>query len=232
MCGITGFIDLPAQKNRLLLQELVGRMAASLTHRGPDDSGVWVDETTGLALGHRRLAVIDLSPTGRQPMTDAQGRYVMVYNGEVYNFPTLKRELQQQGQIFHGTSDTEVMLAAIACWGLEAALQKFVGMFAFALWDRAEETLVLARDRLGEKPLYYGLKGRTFLFASELKALRRFPSFQAAVDRNALAFLLRHNYIAAPHSIYQGIYKLPAGTFLKLKLGSLRVGQLPPPVAY
>lgn len=232
MCGITGFIDLKAQNKGTLLQEIVSNMTSSLLHRGPDDFGTWVDEARGVALGHRRLAVLDLSPTGHQPMTDPQGRYVIVYNGEVYNFPTLKQELQQQGQIFRGTSDTEVILSAITSWGIKAALQKFIGMFAFALWDRAEQTLTLARDRMGEKPLYYGLQGQAFLFASELKALGRYPSFRPAVDRNALAMLLRHNYIAAPYSIYEGIYKLPAGSYLELKPASLQRGELPPPVLY
>jgi asparagine synthase (glutamine-hydrolysing) len=192
-------------------------MAEVLRHRGPDDGGVWTDPAVGLALAHRRLAILDLSPEGHQPMVSACGRWVLVFNGEIYNFQVLRAELEQLGQRpWRGHSDTEVMLAAFAQWGIEASLRRFVGMFAFALWDRRERTLTLARDRLGEKPLYYGWMGRRLLFGSELKALRAHPSFHGEIDRNALALLMRHSYIGAPHSIYQGIHKLPPGTFLTL----------------
>ena len=217
MCGIAGFLT---QRDAGRSPAIAGRMADAIVHRGPDDSGVWTDEAAGVALAHRRLAILDLSPQGRQPMRSHCGRYVIAFNGEVYNFAAIREALEQAGlaPVWHGHSDTEVMLAAIAAWGLEAALKKFVGMFAFALWDRETRTLSLARDRLGEKPLYYGWQGETFLFGSELKALRAHPAFRAEIDRDALALFLRHNAIPAPYSIYQGILKLPPGTFLQLRM--------------
>lgn len=216
MCGITGFIDLSSKRRSDELQTTVMRMANTLRHRGPDDVGAWVDAETCIALGHRRLSVVDLSPTGHQPMYSACGRYVIVFNGEIYNFKTLRKELEPHGHRFRGHSDTEVMLAAISQWGLEAAVKRFNGMFAFALWDKQEQRLHLARDRLGEKPLYYGWMRKTFLFGSELKALRAYPEFRGEINRDALALYLRYNYIPSPYSIYKGIYKLPAGTILTL----------------
>ncbi len=192
-------------------------MSTSLSHRGPEDEGVWVDPGTGIAFGHRRLSIIDLSPMGHQPMHSANGRYVITYNGEIYNFKALRQELEQLGETFRGHSDTEIMLAAIARWGVEASLKKFNGMFAFGLWDREEQVLYLSRDRAGEKPLYYGWAGKTLLFGSELKALQQHPDFRGDIDRGAIAVYLRHNYIPAPHSIYKGIYKLPTGTFLAIR---------------
>jgi asparagine synthase (glutamine-hydrolysing) len=191
-------------------------MADTLFHRGPDDAGTWIDKNAGIALGHRRLSIIDLSPEGHQPMTSHSGRYVMAYNGEIYNFRELRKELERDGVQWRGHSDTEVMLAAFEAWGVEGALQRFNGMFAFALWDRNEKALHLARDRLGEKPLYYGWVGKTFLFGSELKALKAHPAWRAEIDRNALAAYLRHNYVPAPYSIYTGIAKLPPGHRIKL----------------
>ena len=192
-------------------------MADAITHRGPDDSGVWVDGVAGVALAHRRLAILDLSPTGHQPMLSVSGRFVMVFNGEIYNHLELREELA--GQIWRGHSDTETLLAAFERWGFEATLKKCVGMFAIALWDRESRTLTLTRDRLGEKPLYYGWQGETFLFGSELKALRAHPAFGAEIDRDALALFLRHNAVPAPYSIYRDIHKLPPGTFLTLHAG-------------
>ncbi len=217
MCGIVGFLDTRQSKGHDELFVTVRRMATSLRHRGPEDEGVWVDPTCGIAFGHRRLSIIDLSPAGHQPMHSSCGRYVITFNGEIYNFKTLREELEALGQGFRGHSDTEVMLAAIAHWGVEAALKKFNGMFAFALWDRQEKTLYLSRDRAGEKPLYYGWAGGTLLFCSELKALHQHPDFRGEIDRGALAVYLRHNYIPAPHSIYKGIYKLPPGTLLTIR---------------
>jgi asparagine synthase (glutamine-hydrolysing) len=232
MCGITGFIDFQARRTPEELEALARAMAATLRHRGPDDSGVWVEARLGLALAHRRLSILDLSPLGRQPMVSPGGRYVITYNGEIYNFPALKKLLEKQGAEFRSTSDTEVLLAAIDCWGLEETLGQAIGMFAFALWDREERVLFLARDRLGEKPLYYGWQGHTFLFASELKALRGWPDFPGIIDRHALALFLRLNNVPAPYSIYQGIHKLPPGTFLKLAWQGLTPGETPGPLPY
>ncbi len=214
MCGLTGFLDLAAQTEYDALQTTVKRMIKTLGHRGPDDQGIWVDAETGLGLGHRRLAIVDLSAEGHQPMHSADGRYIISFNGEIYNFKVLRHTLEKQGHTFRGHSDTEVMLAAIGQWGLEAAIERFVGMFTFALWDRYERRLHLVRDRLGIKPLYYGLLGRTFLFGSELKALSVHPAFTGEIDRNALTLYLRHTYIPTPYSIYKNICKLPPGTIL------------------
>jgi asparagine synthase (glutamine-hydrolysing) len=193
-------------------------MANTLRHRGPDDAGIWVDAAVGIALGHRRLSILDLSPAGHQPMVSSNGRYVMVFNGEIYNYRQLRRELDQTriGSSFRGHSDTEVMLAAFEHWGVQQAICRMNGMFAFALWDQYERILYLGRDRLGEKPLYFGWMGKTFLFGSELKALRSHPDFAAQVNRDALALYMRHNCIPAPHSIYEGIFKLLPATILSV----------------
>lgn len=214
MCGITGFLDPTAQINSDSLQAIIARMTRTLRHRGPDDSGSWVDASAGFVLGHQRLAILDISPEGHQPMISANNRYVLVFNGEIYNFLALRQELQRLGHSFRGHSDTEVMLASFCQWGLKPAIQRFNGMFAFALWDRQEQTLHLGRDRLGEKPLYYGWLGQTLVFGSELKALAAHPKFQPEIDRDALTSFLRLKYIPAPYSIYKGIYKLPPGTTL------------------
>ncbi|MCL5779523.1 MAG: asparagine synthase (glutamine-hydrolyzing) [Firmicutes bacterium] len=220
MCGITGFISLTKDYSINDLRFVLSGMAGSLYHRGPDDGGIWEDESAGVGLGHRRLSIIDLSPDGRQPMVSRCGRYVIIYNGEVYNYRELRRELEQKGHIFRGHSDTEVILAAIAEWGLNKAVRRFIGMFAFATWDRGEKILYLVRDRLGIKPLYYGTAGHVFLFASELKALKKYPAFRNDINRNALALYLRFNYIPAPYTIYRGIYKLPPGSILTFRLGN------------
>ncbi|MDF5733667.1 MAG: asparagine synthase (glutamine-hydrolyzing), partial [Rhizonema sp. PD38] len=214
MCGIIGFWNLSLHLSTDQLQASVQRMSNTLLHRGPDDGGSWVDSDMGIALGHRRLAIVDLSPFGHQPMVSADDRYVIVFNGEVYNFLELQRQLESLGHKFRGHSDTEVMLASFSQWGLDEAIKRFNGMFAFALWDRQERVLHLGRDRLGEKPLYYGWIGQTFLFGSELKALKAHPNFQNEINRDALALFLRYNYVPAPYSIYKGIYKLPPGTVL------------------
>ncbi len=219
MCGIAGFIHSDRAITCGELESVARRMADTLRHRGPDDSGVWVDAAQGVALSHRRLAIIDLSPEGHQPMLSEDGRFVMVFNGEIYNFPQLREQLGKLGHRFRGTSDTEVMLAAFREWGVEPALDQFNGMFAFAVWDRREETLWLARDRLGEKPLYYGLVDRHFIFASELKALRVFPDFKADIDPEAVHLFFRFNYICAPYSIYRGINKLLPGSVLRWRRG-------------
>jgi asparagine synthase (glutamine-hydrolysing) len=194
----------------------VERMNGSLIHRGPDAGGVWLDAEEGIALGHRRLSILDLSADGSQPMRSRCRRYVISFNGEIYNYRILREELAAGGHTYRGKSDTEVMLAAISEWGVERALEKFNGMFAFALWDARRRQLHLARDRAGEKPLYYGLQRRVVIFGSELKALRAHPDFDAPIDRGALALYLRHGYIPAPYTIYKGIYKLPAGAIVTI----------------
>jgi asparagine synthase (glutamine-hydrolysing) len=210
MCGISGLIR-PGAAGSDLTTPLM-QMVEAQCHRGPDDSGVWSDAETGVGLGHDRLAIIDLSPTGHQPMASADGRYVITFNGEIYNYRELRERLAGLGHQFRGTSDTEVMLAAISQWGIRDGTERFNGMFAFAVWDRQERQLHLARDRFGEKPLYYGWMGTTFAFASELKAFRGLKGFDARLDRGALALFLRHSYIPAPYSIYASIAKLPPGT--------------------
>jgi len=219
MCGVAGFLDPSGDTVEEMKADAV-RMTGTLGHRGPDDEGVWVDANAGIALGHRRLAILDLSAHGHQPMSSEGGRYVVSFNGEIYNFRALRRELEGLRHRFRGHSDTEVMLAAIREWGLMPALERFNGMFAFALWDSDERTLYLARDRMGEKPMYYGWMGNAFLFGSELKALRAHPAFRGEVDRDALALSLRHNCIPAPWSIYRGIAKLLPGSVATLRASS------------
>lgn len=203
------------------LTDAVRRMSDALRHRGPDDAGAYADPEAGVALGHRRLSIVDLSPEGHQPMPSASGRYVIAFNGEIYNFPEVRAALESAGAApaWRGHSDTEVMLAAIERWGVRGALERFNGMFAFALWDRHERVLTLARDRVGEKPLYFGWVGDDFLFASEMKGLYAHPRWRGALDHGALAMYLRFSYVPAPFSVWQGIAKLPAGTFLTLPWG-------------
>ncbi|MFP5264499.1 MAG: asparagine synthase (glutamine-hydrolyzing) [Blastocatellia bacterium] len=222
MCGIAGFINLKNSDDAWV--EPLRLMTAALSHRGPDADGHWFDPESGVALGHRRLSIIDLSPQGHQPMCSASGRYELCFNGEIYNFAELRENLESSGHRFRGYSDTEVMLAAIEQYGVSASVKKFVGMFGFALWDRRERVMYLVRDRLGEKPLYYGWAGDVFLFGSELKALRAHPAWRGEIDRDAVALLMRHNYIPAPYSIYKGIYKLLPGTILTLPLAAIAAG--------
>jgi len=219
MCGITGFIDSKRQTDRFELESIVARMADTLAHRGPDDHGVWSDPAAGVALGHRRLSILDLSPAGHQPMMSPNRRFVISFNGEIYNCEQIREQLVKAdpGLRFRGHSDTEVILAAFEQWGVELALQQMNGMFAFALWDCYERVLFLARDRLGEKPLYYGSAGGVFLFGSELKAIREHPAFNAEIDRNSLVRYLQFNCVPAPYSIYNGIRKLLPGTILRYK---------------
>ena len=223
MCGIAGLIE-PKVAAPDALEAAARRMAAALQRRGPDDEGVWVEGQSGVALAHRRLSIIDLSPAGHQPMESADRRFVITFNGEIYNYEALRAELGA-GAGFRGHSDTEVLLGSVARFGLEGALQRANGMFALALYDRRERTIHLARDRLGQKPLYYGWAGSAFAFASELKALRALPGFAPEVDRAALAAYLRHGYVPAPHCIYRGVFKLLPGTILSQPLADL--GQRP-----
>lgn len=228
MCGIAGFYN-PDGFPTEWAENSVKKMAATIVHRGPDDSGEWADGVAGIALAHRRLSILDLSSAGHQPMISASGRYVIVFNGEIYNHMALRADLGNQP--WRGYSDTETLLFAIERWGLKSTLIKTVGMFAFALWDRQDRTLSIARDRIGEKPLYYGWQNNTFLFGSELKAFKQHPAFEGNINRNVLILFLRHGYIPAPHSIYSGIYKLLPGTFLRLSEKNHK-GTLSEPVAY
>lgn len=224
MCGLAGFFGgAPCEDGD---EFVLGRMGDTLIHRGPDDAGVWCDSEQRIGLAHRRLAVVDLSAAGHQPMVSASGRFVLAWNGEIYNHLELRGRLHA-APAWRGHSDTETLLAAVEAWGLEAALMQCAGMFALALWDRHARTLTLARDRVGEKPLYYGWQGRgnqrTLLFASEPQALKQHPRFAARVDRGALCLLLRHNYIPAPHAIYEGVAKLEPGTLLTVAAGQSNV---------
>jgi asparagine synthase (glutamine-hydrolysing) len=219
MCGIAGFFTPTGARPRDGLEERVTAMALAIEHRGPDDAGAWADSGSGIALGHRRLSIIDLSPAGHQPMVSAGGRYVVVFNGEIYNHALLRAELEKARDDWHwrGHSDTETLLAAFEQWGIESTLRRTVGMFALAVWDRTEKSLSLARDRFGEKPLYYGWVGGDFVFGSELKALRAYSQQPFTVSREALAQYLRFMYVPAPRSIYEGIYKLEPGCILNLQ---------------
>ena len=232
MCGLTGVFQ-PTGFAVSTCEGIVRKSAENLSHRGPDDGGTWVDGDAGIALGHRRLSILDLSPAGHQPMISASGRYVIAFNGEIYNHLEIRKELEvsKSPPAWRGRSDTETVLSGFDRWGIDSLLKKTVGMFAFALWDRQERMLTLARDRVGEKPLYYGWQGNTFLFGSELKALRAHPAFRADIDRNVLALYLRHGYIAAPYSIYKNIFKLLPGAYLQLS-AQQSPGTLPTPRAY
>ena len=219
MCGFAGFLGLGGLRGDDLAA-VAGRMGDAIRHRGPDDAGVWQDPSGPLALVHRRLSILDLSPAGHQPMVSAGGRYVIAFNGEIYNHLALRHALELRGGPgpgWRGRSDTETLLAAIEAWGLVRTLQLAAGMFAIALWDRQERTLHLARDRAGEKPLYYGWQNGVFLFGSELKALKAHPDFRGDIDRDAINLLLRHGYIPAPYSIYRGLRKLRPATVLTLQ---------------
>ncbi|MCA8909931.1 MAG: asparagine synthase (glutamine-hydrolyzing) [Rhodospirillaceae bacterium] len=217
MCGIAGFLGASGESQAL--EALARRMADSLEHRGPDDGGSWADGEAGIGFGHRRLAIIDLSAAGHQPMVSANGRYVLSYNGEIYNAADLRPELEAAGISFRGASDTEVLVEAIAHHGLRATLDRVIGMFAFALWDRDLRELTLVRDRLGIKPLYWGQLGKSFVFASEISAFKRHPDFAGEIDREAICSFMRFNYVPAPQSIYRGVYKLRPGHVLRVRQG-------------
>ncbi|MFH2058531.1 MAG: asparagine synthase (glutamine-hydrolyzing) [Pseudomonadota bacterium] len=225
MCGIAGYYT---QSSQMADSESVLRsMADQMIHRGPDDAGLWYDNLSGIGLAHRRLSIIDLSSEGHQPMHSISGRYTIVYNGEIYNFQDLRANKAFEDITWRGNSDTEVLLAAIETWGVEKTLDCLNGMFAFALWDHQERSLILARDPMGKKPLFYGFNNNVFFFASELKALKAHPKFKPDIDRNVVSLLLRHSYIPAPYSIYKGIHKLIAGTFCRIGLDDIRHHRLP-----
>lgn len=217
MCGIVGYVSGRTAASEVLVRQ----MAQQIKHRGPDGAGAWVDADAGIALAHRRLAILDLSEAGHQPMVSADGRLILVFNGEVYNHTALRAEVEAAGWAsgWRGRSDTETLLAALQIWGMERTLPRLNGMFAFALWDRERRILSLARDRVGEKPLFYGTSGSCFLFGSELKALIVHPDWQGEINRDVLAAYLRHAYVPDPHCIYRGIAKLPPAHWLEVKDG-------------
>ena len=213
MCGFAGFLGGVSRRSSEEDEALLRRMANTLVHRGPNDVGLWIDRERGIALGFRRLSIVDLSPAGHQPMQSSSGRYVITFNGEIYNHLSLRNELEESATApnWRGHCDTETLLAGFDAWGIQKTIERAVGMFAMVVWDRQSRALTLARDRVGEKPLYYGWEGDTFLFGSELKALRVHPAFLDQIDRGALTLLMRHSYIPAPYSIYQGILNCNLG---------------------
>jgi asparagine synthase (glutamine-hydrolysing) len=229
MCGICGFFS----KSPLKFDDIIVKMNSAILHRGPNSSGFWLDENTGIALGHQRLSIIDLSANGSQPMKSSSSRFILVYNGEIYNHMDLRKNLDKinYGHKWRGNSDTETLLEALETWGIESTLKKLAGMFAFALWDKKNLCLTLARDRMGEKPLYFGWQGSgnraVFLFGSEIKALKCHPDFIGDINRDSIALQLRHNCIPAPYSIYKGIHKLLPGHFLQLKENHFKNSSLP-----
>lgn len=229
MCGIVGILDPHCSRPTSETELLVEQMAATMTPRGPDGSGVWIDAEVGIAFGHRRLAIVDLSPTGHQPMASANGRFVITYNGEIYNHREIGAELERAGVRFRGHSDTEILVEAIVAWGLSEALDRVDGMYALGLWDRDARELTLVRDRLGEKPLYYGRLGNgEFVFGSSLDAMRAHPAFDCAVDRDSLALYFRHKYVPAPWSIFEGISKLEPGHLVTIAADGIAA----PPAPY
>lgn len=222
MCGIVGFWD-----KRGADATVVEQMALRIQHRDPDSAGVWLNKLGDLAMAHRRLAIIDLSQAGHQPMTSPCGHYTLVFNGEIYNHFDLRAVLKQESGHFdwRGHSDTETLLAALRHWGIEKTLQQLNGMFSFALWDSQERCLFLARDRMGEKPLYYGTNDDCFLFGSELKSFTVHPHWQGDIDRNALTLYMRYSVVPAPWSIYQGIKKLPPAHFVVIREAGKQVSE-------
>lgn len=232
MCGLNGFFNAPA--SGYSATSSIKKMNDKLYHRGPDAGDSWLDETMGLALGHRRLAILELSPAGAQPMHSNCGRYVIVFNGEIYNHLQLRQQLNKEGLLLQwkGHSDTETVLACFVAWGIERTLQSMVGMFAIALWDKQEKILTLVKDRMGEKPLYWGWQDNSLFFSSELKALKSHPAFKAHINRDSITLLLRHNCIPAPYSIYQGIEKLQPGYWLQLPLAEMSIAKTVEPKAY
>ena len=229
MCGINGFYS----RSSSTFNNVIVKMNSAVSHRGPDTNGAWVDIDSGIVLGHQRLSIIDLSSAGNQPMHSSSGRYILTYNGEIYNHLEVRRELERCNSNIRwkGNSDTETLLEAVDFWGIETSLQKIDGMFAFGLWDKKIRRLILARDRIGEKPLYFGWQGKgdnkVFLFGSELKALKVHPEFNGEINRDVISLQLQHNYIPAPYSIYKDIHKLLPGHYLQLNEDDLKKNLLP-----
>lgn len=226
MCGVVGFLGFDPNRKIFSPEKILEEMANRIRYRGPDDCGVWYQESSGVGLGHRRLSILDISSAGHQPMKSNSGRYVIAFNGEIYNHLDIRKELEiVGGPIFwRGTSDTETLLVGFELWGVRETITRSMGMFAMAVWCNDDQSLILVRDRMGEKPLYFGWQGdgsaKSFLFGSELKALKAHPSFTAKVNRGSLSLLLRHSYIPAPYSIYEGIYKLEPGSILSVSLSN------------
>ncbi|MEI6790078.1 MAG: asparagine synthetase B, partial [Myxococcaceae bacterium] len=216
MCGFTGFWDFKVELSRADSLQIVREMSLQIEHRGPDSQGLWCDESVGVVLGHQRLAIVDLSPAGHQPMISSSGRSVLVYNGEIFNTAELRSELIAQGIMFRSTSDTEVILEGCEYWGVEGTCERLIGMFAFAFWDRKTRELTLVRDRLGVKPLYWGFQGQTLFFGSQIKSFTKHPDWNPEIDPEAQEAYFRTNYIPAQMSIYSGIYKLKPGYFLRI----------------
>lgn len=216
MCGLTGFLDFKANTSKAELLAIGRTMGKAISHRGPDSEGTWCDETVGLTFSHLRLAIVDLSEAGHQPMVSRSGGSVIVYNGEIYNAPELRETLSLEGCRFRGHSDTEVILEACERWGVEAACQKFIGMFAFVFWDKHTQKLFLVRDRLGIKPLYWGFNQGILFFGSQLKSFKAHPAFKPEIDKEALTSYFRFNYVSAPLSIFKGIQKLSPGSILSI----------------
>ena len=234
MCGLTGFWSPGRFVNEAVFLQRIEAMRDRLTHRGPDDHGTWIDLSNGIAFGFRRLSILDLSIAGHQPMVSASGRYILMMNGEIYNFAELRTEIDaaRGGHPWRGHSDTEVLLECVEEWGLDRALQRANGMFAIAIWDRRDRTLSLARDRIGKKPMYYGWMGGDFLFGSELKALRTHPSFDGVLSTEALSGFLQIGYFAGPRTIFTGISKLSGGHILRLDAEAAAKQFLPDSVPY
>jgi asparagine synthase (glutamine-hydrolysing) len=221
MCGINGFLT-SVNTNELDLIKVLNDCTNKIIHRGPDSTGIWADDKKGIYMGHRRLSIVDLSPTGAQPMSSNGGRYVICLNGEIYNHLELRDELSlfTNNIIWKGSSDTETLINCFEFWGIEATLKKTTGMFAFSLWDNFTDELTIGRDRFGEKPLYYGWQENAFFFSSELKSIKANPLFKSEIDRNALGLYVKYAYVPAPYSIYKNIYKLSPGSFLSVSLNS------------
>ncbi len=235
MCGFSGFINKRGKYNKSESEKIIQNMMDAIIHRGPDDEGFWCDDKKGISLGHRRLSIVDLSSRGHQPMVDHSGRFVIAFNGEIYNHLSLRRDLKKDeiNVPWRGHSDTETLLACFDAWGVKNTIQRCTGMFAIALFDIKDSTMYLIRDRIGEKPLYYGMQNGVLLFASELKALKTHPSFQGNIDRNALSLQLKYSYIPTPHSIYKDIKKLEPGTIFKFQLNdSFHINSLQKPESY
>ena len=229
MCGISGFYS----KTSSMFNNAIKNMNSAISHRGPDTDGVWIDKSSGVFFGHQRLSIIDLSKAGNQPMVSHSERFVITYNGEIYNHLEIRNEIEKNGFSINwrGTSDTETLLQAIECWGIETTLKKILGMYAFVVWDKKKRSLLIARDRMGEKPIYFGWQGngnnKVFLFGSELKSLKAHPSFERQINRDVIPLQLHHNCIPAPYSIYKNIYKLLPAHFMELKESDLNQGLLP-----